>query len=47
MKFLLVDADDTLWENNVHFELAFDAFCDFLSHSSLSPIQIREILNEI
>ena len=47
MKFLLVDADDTLWENNVHFERAFDAFCDFLSHSSLSPIQIREILNEI
>jgi putative hydrolase of the HAD superfamily len=47
MKFLLVDADDTLWENNVHFERAFDAFCDFLDHSSLSPIQIREILNEI
>jgi putative hydrolase of the HAD superfamily len=45
--FLLIDADDTLWENNVYFERAFDAFCDFLSHSSLSPVQVREILNEI
>jgi putative hydrolase of the HAD superfamily len=47
MKFLLIDADDTLWENNVHFERAFDAFCDFLAHSSLSPVKIRKILNEI
>ncbi|HLH43388.1 MAG TPA: HAD family hydrolase [Bryobacteraceae bacterium] len=47
MNFLLIDADDTLWENNIHFERAFDAFCDFLSHSSLRSIQIREILNEI
>ena len=47
MNFLLVDADDTLWENNVYFERAFDTFCDFLAHSSLSPVQVREILNEI
>lgn len=47
MMFLLIDADDTLWENNVYFERAFDKFCDFLSHSSLSPAQVREILNEI
>ena len=47
MKFLLIDADDTLWENNVYFERAFDTFCDFLAHSSLSPVQVREILNEI
>jgi len=25
---LLIDADDTLWENNVHFEEAFDQFVD-------------------
>jgi putative hydrolase of the HAD superfamily len=44
---LLVDADDTLWENNIYFERAFDDFCDFLDHSALTPPQIREVLNEI
>lgn len=44
---LLIDADDTLWENNIYFERAFDAFCDFLNHSTLTPPQIREALNEI
>ncbi len=47
MKWLIFDADDTLWENNVYFEQAFDDFVDFLDHSSLTPPQIREILNEI
>jgi putative hydrolase of the HAD superfamily len=44
---LLIDADDTLWENNIYFERAFDAFCDFLDHSSLTPTQVRDVLNEI
>jgi len=44
---LLIDADDTLWENNIYFERAFDAFCDFLDHSSLTPPLVREVLNEI
>jgi putative hydrolase of the HAD superfamily len=44
---LLIDADDTLWENNIYFERAFDAFCDFLDHSSLTPPQVRDVLNEI
>jgi putative hydrolase of the HAD superfamily len=44
---LLIDADDTLWENNVYFEAAFAEFCDFLGHSSLSPRQVRLILDEI
>ncbi len=47
MSFLLIDADDTLWENNIYFERAFDDFCDFLNHSSLSAFQVRETLNEI
>ena len=47
MSVLIFDADDTLWENNIYFERAFDAFCDFLDHSSLTPPQVREILNEI
>jgi putative hydrolase of the HAD superfamily len=47
---LIVDADDTLWENNIYFiyfERAFQKFCDFLNHSSLTPFQVREVLNEI
>jgi putative hydrolase of the HAD superfamily len=44
---LLIDADDTLWENNIYFERAFDAFCDFLDHATLTPPEIREVLNEI
>ncbi len=44
---LLIDADDTLWENNIYFEKAFDDFCDFLDHGSLTAPEIREVLNEI
>ena len=46
-QFLIVDADDTLWENNIYFERAFDEFCDFLSHSSMTPRQVRDVLDEI
>ena len=44
---LIVDADDTLWENNIYFEQAFDAFIDFLDHSTLTGSEIRAILDEI
>jgi putative hydrolase of the HAD superfamily len=44
---LLIDADDTLWENNIYFERAFDEFVSFLHHSSLSGDAIRAILDEI
>jgi putative hydrolase of the HAD superfamily len=47
MSYLLIDADDTLWENNIYFESAFDDFVDFLDHSSLNAVQIRDVLNEI
>lgn len=47
MSWLIFDADDTLWENNIYFERSFDDFCTFLDHSMLSPAEIREILNEI
>jgi putative hydrolase of the HAD superfamily len=47
MSTLIFDADDTLWENNIYFERAFDAFVDFLDHSQLTPAQIRDVLNEI
>jgi len=44
---LLIDADDTLWENNVHFEEAFAKFVRFLNHSTLTAEEIRRILDEI
>ena len=44
---LIFDADDTLWENNVYFEAAFDRFCDHLAHSAMSPAEIRTVLDEI
>ncbi len=44
---LIVDADDTLWENNIYFERAFEEFCEFLGHSSLSPREVRVVLDEI
>jgi len=44
---LIVDADDTLWENNIYFERAFEDFCDFLAHSALSPDEVRAVLDEI
>jgi putative hydrolase of the HAD superfamily len=45
--YLVIDADDTLWENNIYFERAFDEFVEFLDHSSLSPREVRDVLDEI
>jgi putative hydrolase of the HAD superfamily len=44
---ILIDADDTLWENNIYFEQAFERFCDFLAHSHLTPPKVRAVLDEI
>ncbi len=44
---LLIDGDDTLWENNIYFERAIEAFIDFLDHSSLKPEEVRAVLDEI
>src|SRR5215467_14198092 len=46
-QFLIVDADDTLWENNIYFERAFEQFVDFLNHSTMTPEQVRGVLDEI
>jgi putative hydrolase of the HAD superfamily len=46
-QFLLIDGDDTLWENNVYFEQAIEAFIDFLAHSSMTRGQVRTALDEI
>jgi len=44
---LLIDADDTLWENNVYFERAIADFISFLNHHERSPAEVREILNDV
>ncbi len=44
---LIFDADDTLWENNIYFERAFEEFVEFLAHSSLTPNQVRGVLDDI
>lgn len=42
---LLIDADDTLWENNVYFERAIASFIGYLNHHSYSPAEVRVALN--
>ena len=44
---LLIDADDTLWENNIYFERAIAHFISFLNHHKFSPEQVREVLNDV
>ena len=44
---LIIDADDTLWENNIYFERAFDEFAEFLNHSLMTAREIRDVLDEI
>jgi putative hydrolase of the HAD superfamily len=44
---LLIDADDTLWENNVYFERAIAAFISYLNHHEYSPAQVRQTLNSV
>lgn len=46
-QYLIVDADDTLWENNIYFDRAFEQFCEFLDHSHLTPTEVRLVLDEI
>jgi len=42
---LLIDADDTLWQNNIYFERAIAAFIGYLNHHTYSPAEVREALN--
>jgi putative hydrolase of the HAD superfamily len=44
---LLIDADDTLWENNIYFERAIAKFISFLNHREYSPEQVRLVLNDV
>src|SRR5579875_1119907 len=44
---LLMDADDTLWHNNIYFEQAIAKFISFLNHRTLGPSEVRAVLNEV
>jgi len=44
---LLIDADDTLWENNIYFERAIAAFISYLNHREYSPAEVRIALNAV
>lgn len=46
-QWLLIDADDTLWENNVHFERVVARFIELVDHPRLSPGQVRSVLDDI
>src|SRR6202012_1745 len=44
---LLLDADDTLWENNIYFERAIAAFISYLNHHTYSHEEVRSLLNDV
>ena len=44
---LLIDADDTLWENNIYFERAIATFISFLDHREYTPPEVRLVLNDV
>jgi len=44
---LLIDADDTLWENNIYFERAIAAFISYLDHHEYTPGEVRQTLNAV
>src|ERR1700687_4567894 len=46
-QYLLIDADDTLWENNIYFERAIANFISFLNHREFTPAQVREVLYDV
>ena len=44
---LLVDADDTLWENNIYFEQAIADFMAFLNHQEMTHQEVRQVINQV
>ena len=43
---LLIDADDTLWENNVFFEKLIEDFIGLVESCGYTRAYVRHILNE-
>jgi putative hydrolase of the HAD superfamily len=44
---LIIDADDTLWEDSSYFEQSIEEFITFLNHQTFSRAHVRSILDEI
>ncbi len=44
---LIFDGDDTLWENNILFERAIEAFVDYLDHPAMTRAEVRAVLDQI
>ncbi len=44
---LLIDADDTLWENNIYFERAIADFISLLNHHHYTPDEVRHVLYDV
>src|SRR5215472_6073644 len=44
---LLIDADDTLWENNIYFERAITDFVSFLNHRHYTADEVRHVLYDV
>ena len=44
---LIIDANDTLWENNIYYEEAIDCFLDLLTARGLSRGAARERLMDV
>ena len=44
---LMIDADDTLWENNIYFERAIDAFVALVDHPELAPAEVRSAFDRL
>jgi putative hydrolase of the HAD superfamily len=44
---LLIDCDDTLWENNIYFERTIAGFIERLNHQHMSPEEVRLFLNDV
>jgi putative hydrolase of the HAD superfamily len=44
---LLIDADDTLWENNIYFERAIASFISYLDHRIHTSEEVRGHLNRV
>lgn len=42
---LLIDADDTLWANNIYFERAIASFIAYLDHGRHTAEEVRAVLN--
>jgi len=45
-QILLIDADDTLWENNVYFERAIEGFYELVAPGAADRAAVRECINQ-